>query len=446
MRNQGRARGKKKQVDERYWARTGRLSRRGFIRGIGAAAGAISLAPLIAACGSNSTGRATSAAGGAGAVSATTAAAGAASAPGVSAGTITLGTTYGLTGPGSSYAPIIQTVQAYLQRVNDEGGINGHTLVLKIEDDGYSAANTPPLTKKLVEQDRVLAIVSGLGTAPQTAALDYLNEQKVPQLFINSGASTWNNVAKYPWTMGFPPAYPDEARIYGKYVTQTWPGKKVGVLYQNDDFGKDYLAYKETLGKENPVVGEEIYEATASDVSTQITSLKAKGAEVFFLIAVPKFAGLALKSAADQGWKPDVVMANTSQDPALFQLAGGAANAEGVVTSSWYKQYNSNDTAIQQVKDLLAKYAPSLQLSNWPVYGYAVADLLVETLKRAGANPTRASLLAAAESFDHYAILQLVDGLTVSTSKTNHSPIRGVQLTKAQNGRFVPFGDVISAT
>ncbi|MGI8553574.1 MAG: ABC transporter substrate-binding protein [Dehalococcoidia bacterium] len=437
-------------MQQNDWTR--RVTRRGLLRSVSGAAGVLGLAPLIAACGSNSAKTSHAPAGAAAPVSGatvaatTTAIARAASEPGVTADTITLGTTYGLTGPGSAYAPIIQTVQAYLQRVNDGGGVNGRKVKLLIEDDAYSAANTPPLTKKLVEQDGVLAIVSPLGTAPQAAVQDYLNEQRVPQLFINSGASRWNNPTKYPWTVGFPPAYPDEARVFGKYISQTWPGKKVGVLYQNDDFGKDYLVYKETLSKDNPIVDEESYETTAADLNAQITNLKAKGAEVFFLVATTKPGGLALKAAAEQGWKPLIAMTSNSADPAIFNLAGGQQNAEGIVSSAWYKQYDSGDQGIQPVKDLLAKYAPQIQLSNWPVYGYAVATLLEETLRRAGTNPTRASLLTAAESIDHFPLPGLVSGLTASIAKSNHAPLRGLQLTRVTGGKFVPFGDVISVT
>lgn len=423
-----------------------RVSRRKLFRAGAGVASAAVLTPLIGACGGGNARHASSPT----AAKATSFGAIAATRPaavtGVSADTITLGCTYGLSGPGSAYAPIIQTVQAYLQRLNDRGGVNGRRIKLLVEDDAYSAANTPPLTKKLVEQDGVFAMVSGLGTAPQASVQDYLNESKVPQLFVNAGASRFNNVQRYPWTMGFPPAYPDEARVFGKYITQTWPGKRVGALYQNDDFGRDYLSYKDTLGKDNQVVDEESYETTSADLGPQITNLKAKGAEVFVLIATTKPAGLALKAAADQGWRPMIAMTSNSADPTVFSLAGGPQNVEGTVSSAWYKQYDSGDASINEVKDLLAKYAPQVQLSNWPVYGYAVATLLAETLRRAGGSPTRASLMAAAESFDKFPLPGLVSGLTATTSKTNHAPLRGVQLTRATSGRFVPFGDAIFAT
>lgn len=458
-------------LEENYWTKRRRYTRRGFIRGIGVAAGVVTLAPVIAACGSNSNSNnnnqtskpansaavATSAATSAAATSAAATSAAAAtttgsstearkaSAPGVTADLVTLGTTFGITGAGASYAPIIQTVQAYLQKTNEAGGVNGRQVKLLIEDDQYLAANTPPLAKKLVEQDHVFAMVSNLGTPTDTAIVDYLNEQKVPHLFINSGGNSWGDYKKYPWSMGFQISYGVEGTIFGKYIAQTWPGKKVGILYQNDDFGKNYFTYKAALGTTNQVVDEENYETTASDVSTQITNLKAKGVEVFLLIAIPKFAGLALKSAADQGWKPNIVMTNVSASASLFPLAGGPQNAEGVISDAYYKQFDSGDPAITPVKDLLTKYAPNTQLDNFPVFGYMVGTMIVETLKRAGVNPTRDSMLKAAESYQNFKIDQLLDGITVSTSPTDHFPIKAAQLNKVTNGKFVAFGNIISA-
>lgn len=405
---------------------------------------------LLVSCGSNSaspanrnTGTPASSAVSKSATMATATESRRASAPGVTADTITIGATTIASGPGAGYAPIDQTVLAYIQRVNDQGGVNGRKIIYKLEDDAYSPANTPPLTKKLVEQDHVFALMSSLGTATQSTVVDYLNENKIPQLFLNTGAGKWGDYKKYPWTMGFIPDYPDEARAYGKYITQNWPGKKVGILYQNDDFGKDFFTVKETLGPKNPVIDEESYEITVSDLNTQITNMRAKGVEVVLLAATTKFSGLALKAAADQGWKPNFIMSSVSADPTVFALAGGPQNAEGVITDGYYHQYDSGDPSIQQVKDLLDKYAPQVQLSNFSVVGYMAGNLVVETLRRAGVNPTRDSLLAAAESFDHYQIPQLLPGITISTSKTNHYPIRCVKLEKATSGKFTFFGDVI---
>ena len=456
-------------MEENYWTKRRRYTRRGFIRGMGVAAGVVSLAPVIAACGSNSNNKkstttpvskttggaaATSAAvsSGAAATSAAVAATAAgaatearkASAPGVTADTITLGTTQPLSGPASGYLPIIQTVQAYFQKTNEAGGVNGRQIKILIEDDQYDPAKTPPLIKKLVEQDHVFCTAFTLGTPTNTAIVDYLTENKVPQLVIASGAGKWGDVKKYPYAMGFQISYPIEGHIYGKYIAATWPGKKVGILYQNDDFGKDYLSYKDTIGNNNPTVDEETYETTASDVSTQITNLKAKGVEVLILIPIPKFAGLALKAAADQNWHPNIIMSSVSADPSLMPLAGGAQNVEGVISDAWLKQYDSGDPSMQDVKDLLSKYAPNTQLSNFAVTGYVFGLFMVEMLKRAGVNPTRDSMMAASESFDKFPIPQLLDGSTISTSKTDHYPVKSAQLNKATSGKFVPFGNIIS--
>lgn len=449
-------------MGENYWTRKRRYTRRGFIRGMGLAAGVVTLTPVLA-CGSNSssnsgnknantTGAASTTSGAAtkAAVSATSTSneARRASGPGVTADAIALGTTGALSGPAAIYGQITQTMEAYLKRVNDEGGVNGRKINLHVEDDSYNPANTPPLTKKLVEQDKVLAIVAGIGTPTQSSVVDYLNDQKVPQLFVASGAAKWGDYKKYPWsTGGLQIDYPDEGRIYGKYMGQTWPGKKVGFLYQNDDFGKDNInGIKETLSKDTPLVDEETFETTASDVNTQINSLRGKGAETLFLVGIPKIMGLALKAIGDQGWKPNIILTSTAADPSLFPLAGGPQNLEGVISSGYFKQLDSGDPSIQQVKDLLAKYAPQLQLTTYCLSGYAYGTIVTETLKRAGVNPTRESLLAAAESFNKYQIPQMVDGVTVSTSKTNHASVRSAKLQKAQGGKFVYFGDVITGS
>lgn len=449
-------------MEDTYWSRRRRTTRRGFLRGLGLAAGVAGLGPVIAACGSNTTSNTTKSNGAgtqssssasqnssavatsAAVATSTSTVARKASAPGVTADTILLGSTYALSGPNSAYDPCIQVVQAYLQKVNEGGGVNGRKIKLQVEDDVYSPANTVPLAKKLVEQDRVFAIVTPLGTPTNTAVVDYYNEQKVPHLFPISGGNKWGDYKKYPWTVGFLPAYGTEGKVYAKYVNQTWPGKKVGVLYQNDDYGKDYyFPFRDSLGKENQIIDEETYEATASDVSQQITNLKNKNVEVFLLISTPKFSGLALKAAGDQGWKPNIVMNSVSADAQLFGLAG-PQNVEGVISDGFWVDPSGSDPALQPVKDLIAKYTAGTQLAGFAMWGYIAGTLLVESLKRAGPNPTRESLLAAVESFKDYKIDQLLPGITISTSKTDHEPIKAVKLNKATAGKFVYFGDVIS--
>jgi len=371
---------------------------------------------------------------------------------GVTTDEIKLGTTQALSGSASVYAPIVKVMQDCFAMVNRDGGIYGRKLNLIIEDDQYTAANTKPLTQKLVEQDRIFADLSPLGTAENTQIYDYLNDQKVPQLFVATGASKWGvDPAGHPYTVGYPPDYQTIGQNFAKYIKTNLAGKKVGILYQNDDFGKDYVTgLKALLGDkgtaENPIAGEELYESTATDVSAQITNLKNKNAEVLYLIAIPKYAGLALKAATDLGWKPAVVMYDGAVDNSLASIAGGKQNIEGVISGAWYHQPSeTGTTAIQAVSDFLEQNDPNLELGNWPVYGYILARLYVESFKRAGVNPTRASLLQAVESFNGFAVDQLLAGVTVSTSKTDHRPIKCIQLSKAHDGAFVNFGDVVCA-
>ncbi len=371
---------------------------------------------------------------------------------GVTADEIKLGTTQTLTGSASVYAPIVKTIQDCFALVNKDGGIYGRKLTLIVEDDQYSPANTKPLTQKLVEQDHVFADLSPLGTAENAQVYDYLNEQKVPQLFVATGASQWGaDPSGHPFTVGYPPDYQTIGQNFAKYIQANLKGKKVGVLYQNDDFGKDYVTgLKKVLGDkgtaDNPIVGEELYEASAVDVTGQVTNLKNRGAEVLYLIAIPKFAGLALKAAADLGWKPAVVMYDGAIDTSLADIAGGKQNIEGVVSGSWYHQpTETGSPAIQAVADFLKANDPGLALNNWPVYGYILSQLYVESFKRAGVNPTRASMMQAVESFQGFTVAQLLPGVTVSTSKTDHRPIKCIQLNRAQDGIFTNFGEVFCA-
>jgi branched-chain amino acid transport system substrate-binding protein len=425
-------------VGDRRW-----LSRRRVLRAGGAVLGISIVAPVLAACTSSRRAARTSGPGTASAP-AKPAEKPEASAPGVAVDTVTLGSIYPLTGPAARYAVIVQTIDAYFRKVNDDGGVNGRTINFVVVDDQFAPSKTPPMAKQLVEQERVFALVGDMGTMTTAAIADYTTEQKVPLLYVASASNQWADYKKYPYIMGLPASYSQEARIFGRYITRTWPGKKVGIVYQADDFGKAYLAYKETVGPSNPAVGEESYEPGAVDLRQQLNNVRGKGTEVLILAATPRAAGIALKSAADMGWKPSVLLSSFAADPSLFGLAGGAPNVEGMISDIWVRSYDDGSPEVQAVKDLLAKYAPPVQFSQLSITGYAIAALMVETLKRAGINPTRQSLMAAAESCQNFELAQLAPGVTVSTSKTDHEPIKSVQLTRATAGRFVAFGEAVS--
>lgn len=373
---------------------------------------------------------------------------------GVTESEIKLGSAFGLTGPGSVYAPIIKTISKCFDLINADGGIYGRKLSLLIEDDQYTPANTPPLVKKLIEQDKVFALVSDLGTPTNTAVFDYVNDQKVPHLLIASGAAKWGaDVKSHPWSIGFQPDYFSAGQVYAKYIQQNWKGKKIGVLRQNDDFGKDYVdGMKKVLGDkgsaDNPIVDEETYETTAADVNGQITNLKNKGAEVFFLVAIPKYAGLAFKAASDQGWKPNTIMTDVALDPSVPQIAGGDDKWEGTITDAYYHTVSdASDPSVVAVKDWITKNLPDQQFVNNDIFGYMQAQMYVEIFKRAGVNPTRKSIMQAVESFKGYQIPQLLKGITVNTGPEDHRPIKCIQLLKITGGQyqFLP-GDPICAS
>ena len=280
---------------------------------------------------------------------------------GVSTSEIKLGTTFALSGPASAYAPIVKVLQDCFDAVNADGGIYGRKLSF-ILDDGYDPAKTVPLTKQLVEQDKIFADVTPLGTATNAAVVDYMNIQKVPQFYVASGASKWgSDVKNLPWTMGFQPDYIVEGQNYATYIQQNFKGKKVGVLRQNDDYGQDYLTgLTNVLGKsgtaDNPIVDVETYAATDTDVSGQITNLKNKGAEVFVLVATPVPAGLAIKAAVAQNWKPSIILNSVGIDTRLNDLAGGSANLNGIISNGYYHTASeTSDPSVQALQQFLQK-------------------------------------------------------------------------------------------
>jgi branched-chain amino acid transport system substrate-binding protein len=351
----------------------------------------------------------------------------------------------------ATYAPIVKVIQDCFNAVNADGGIYGRKITFLVEDDMYNPANTVPLTKKLVEQDKIFADVSPLGTPTNTAIADYMNENKVPQLYVATGAAKWGaDVKNLPWTIGFQPDYIVEGQNFAQYIQTQLKGKKVGLLYQNDDYGKDYITgLTQVLGQngtaDNPIVDKEVYEATATDLSSQVTNLKNKGAEVLVLVATPVPAGLVFKSAADQGWKPTVILNSVGIASNLNDLAGGNPNIAGVISDNYYHTaVETTDPSVVAVQQFLAKNDPGgLQLSNFAVFGYMVSQLWIETLKRAGVNPTRASLIQAAESFQHFTIPQLLKGIDVNTSKTDHRPTKCIQFLKYDDKNSTSyFGDI----
>jgi branched-chain amino acid transport system substrate-binding protein len=331
---------------------------------------------------------------------------------------IKLGGVHPFSGPASSYGTIGKAIGGYFAKINDEGGINGRKITWLDEDDGYQPPKTVEVTRKLVEQDKVLAIFNSLGTAPNTAIQKYMNTKKVPQLFVATGASKWGNPKENPWTMGWQPDYATEGSIYAKYILANVKDAKIGVLVQNDDYGKDYSGgfYKGLGDKKSLVVKEVTFEVSDPTVDSQIIQLKDSGANVFFNIATPKAAAQAIKKAGEIGWKPLHFLNNVSISVGAVLKPAGFENAQGIITA----QYGKDPTDKQWEKDKgfqdwvawMKKYNPSANLADANnVYGYGVAQTMVQVLKQCGDDLTRANVMKQAANLQYLEVPMLLRGI-----------------------------------
>ena len=377
--------------------------------------------------------------------------AGAAADPGISPTTILIGGTSPLTGPAAAYASVARGAKAYFDSINDKGGVSNRKIEYRIVDDAYNPALTVQAVRRLVEQDKVFAVFNTLGTEANLAIRDYLNQVKVPQLFVASGATTWGRDAvTYPWTIGFQPSYAAEGFVYGQYVAKTQKKAKVAVLFQNDDYGKDLLASLKSglVRSGSKVVAAEPYEVTSSDVGSQIGKLKASGANVLAIFATPTFAIQAYVYANRLGWRPLVIVNGVSGTSNIMTLAseGGKNSAvEGSITNTILKDPTDprwkNDPGMKQYRAILGKYAKGANPNDvYHVYGMAVAYETVGLLKRLGANPTRAGLMARARSMTSAGNPFLLPGISVKTGPGDNFPIQQGQLQRWTKGRWVPFG------
>jgi branched-chain amino acid transport system substrate-binding protein len=370
--------------------------------------------------------------------------------PGVTKTTITIGGTFPLTGPAALYGVIPKAENAYFQYVNAHGGVNGRKIVDKVYDDGYNPANTVPLTKKLVEQDHVFAVYGSLGTAPTLATRPYLNQKGVPQVLVATGDSYWGaQYKKYPWTIGYQPDYPGESRIYGQFIASKVPQAKIGVLMQDDAYGQNYYdGLVQGLGDaKSKIVDVEKYDATQTDVSQQVVKLKAAGANVFALFALPTQTIDALVVATKIGWKPTTFINNVSASPLFMGLAiKSGANVDGDISATYlYDTINNPNTAIaKQYKSILSTYdsgADPNDANN--LYGIASAWTMVQALKQAGPNLTRTGLMNALTHLDTVNPFDY-PGVKLHTTPTDHFPIDQQILEHWQNGAFHPFGHIFS--
>jgi branched-chain amino acid transport system substrate-binding protein len=364
---------------------------------------------------------------------------------------IKIGQTMPYSGPVSAYGTIGRAEAAYFQLVNEQGGVNGRKLSLISLDDGYSPARTVEQTRRLVEQEQVLLIYQSLGTPTNTAIQRYLNAQKVPQLLVATGATKWGDPKNYPWTMGWQPSYHAESTIYAKYLMQTKPDAKIAVLYQNDDYGKDYLNSLRAglAAKSKSILKEASYEVTDASVDSQIVSLQAAGADTLFIFATPKFAAQAIRKTYDIGWRPLQFVNNVSNSTGSVLQPAGLDKAEGLLSSFYLKDPTdpqwAKDKGFKDWVDWMKKYYPQGDLSDiFNVYGYSAAQTLVQVLQQCGDDLTRENVMRQAASLRNVELPMLLPGVKLNTSATDFYPLEQMQLARFDGKRWVLFGDVLT--
>ena len=365
---------------------------------------------------------------------------------------IKIGNTNPYSGNASAYGTIGKVIDAYFKMVNEQGGINGRKITFISYDDGYSPPKTVEMVRKLVEEDKVLFVFQTLGTPPNTAIQKYLNGKKVPQLFVATGASKWGHFKENPWTMGYQPDYVTEAIIYAKHIAANVKDPKIGVLMQNDDYGKDYFnGFKQGLGKDADklIVSHVTYEVTDPTVDSQMIQLKNSGANVFFNITTPKFAAQAIKKAAEIGWKPAHYLNNVSGSVGTVIKPAGFENSQGIITAAYLKDPTdpqwANAKDFLEWKAFMQKHYPNGNLADGSnVFGYSVATLMSIVLKQCGDDLTRANVMKQAANLKDVDLPMLLPGIKVNTSASDFYPLQSVQLQKFEGETWKLFGDVLS--
>jgi len=352
-------------------------------------------------------------------------------------------------GPASAYGSIGKSIGAYFDKINAEGGINGRKIKYISVDDGYNPAKTVEQARKLVEQDEVFLLFQPLGTPPNSAIHKYMNDKKVPHLFVATGATKWGDPKNFPWTMGWQPNYQSEGKIYATHLLETKPNAKIAILYQNDDYGKDYLkGFEDGLGEKGRalIVSKLTYEVTDPTVDSQMVSLKSSGADTFFNITTPKFAAQAIKKAAEIGWKPTHYLNSVSASVGTVLIPAGLDNSVGIITAQYIK--DPTDPQWQKGPEWddwlswMKKYQPSADVKDaQTVYGYTVAQGLVQVLKQCGDNLTRENVMKQAASLD-MTLPMLLPGVNVKTSADDFYPIEREQLARFNGKTWELFGKV----
>ncbi|OKO87129.1 ABC transporter substrate-binding protein [Bradyrhizobium sp. AS23.2] len=366
---------------------------------------------------------------------------------------IKIGNIMPYSGPASAYGIIGRTEAAYFKKINDEGGINGRKINFVSYDDAYSPPKAVEQARKLVESDEVLFIFNSLGTPSNSAIHKYMNTKKVPQLFVATGATKWNDPQNFPWTMGWQPNYQSETQIYAKWLLKNKPDAKIAVLYQNDDYGKDYLkGLKDGLGSKaaSMIVMEESYETSEPTIDSHIVKLRSTGADVFMNITTPKFAAQAIKKVAEIGWKPLHFLNNVSASVGSVMKPAGFENGQDIVSADYLKDVSdpewSNDPGMKQFLAFMDKYFPEGdKLDKGTIVGFAVAQTLVQVLKQCGDNLTRENVMKQAASLKDFRTEALLPGIQINTGPNDFAPISQLRLEKFKGERWELFGDVISA-
>jgi ABC-type branched-subunit amino acid transport system substrate-binding protein len=372
--------------------------------------------------------------------------------PGASDSEIKIGQTVPLSGPASAYATISKAEAAYFRMINEKGGINGRKINLISYDDGYNPSKTVEQTRKLVESDEVLLTFQSLGTAENAAVQKYLNDKKVPQLFTSTGATRFSDPINFPWTMSGNLSYQTEARIYGRYILANHPDAKIGILYQNDDFGKDYLiGLKQSLGAKAPsmIVAEVAYEPTDPTIDSMIVRIKSRGANLFYNISTPKFAAQAIRKIAELNWKPvHILTVNSSSVGGALKPAGLDAS-HGIISVNYGKDPGDptwdNDPGMNAWRTFMDKYyAEGDKNSSLNTYGYSSAQLLTLVLRNCGDNLTRENVMKQATSLKDVRLDLLLPGMVVNTSPTDYHVIKQVQMMRFNGERWEGFGPIIN--
>jgi len=366
---------------------------------------------------------------------------------------IKIGNIMPYSGPASAYGVIGKTEAAYFKKINDAGGINGRKINFISYDDAYSPPKTVEQARKLVESDEVLLVFNSLGTPPNSAIQKYMNSKKVPQLFVATGATKWNDPKDFPWTMGWQPNYQSESRIYAKYLLKEKPDAKIAILFQNDDYGKDYVkGLKDGLGAKaaSMIVIEDGYETSEPTIDNHIVKFKSTDANVFFNVTTPKFAAQAIKKMAEIGWKPLHLLNNVSSSIGSVMQPAGYENGQGIISAAYLKDVADpqwvNDPGMKEFLGFLEKDFPEgNKLDGSVIVGYGVAQTLVQVLKQCGDNLTRENVMKQAASLKNFRTEVLLPGVMINTGPDDFAPISQLQLQRFKGEKWELFGDVISA-